>query len=426
MKKNHCALILGGYVNGYSIIQELHEKKVEEIVLFGYSKELASYSNKIKQFALIDKNPESLHREIEKVHREYEKIIVFPTDDLQLENLYSIYTKISPFCFLPFNPENLQECLDKYAQYSYCEKLGIPYPRTVHVQKKEDLKKIGLIQFPILLKPSKREDLKKEVFRNLKIDSPEDLENSREKLESHLEAGIKFLASEIIPGDGNCLYAYVAYRNMDGRILNEWTGRKLAQYPDNFGVFSSASNEAPEEVLLQGRKLLNGMDIKGIAQPEFKYDFRDKKYKLIEINLRSMMWHRVGNLSGVNLQHCQYLDAIGEKVSHQVQVKNKDIHLIYLKYELINLIKRRKYLQTFIKNLRNSDKTYFAVYDKKDVKPFLKDSMDMAGGAIGRFLRILRMNSSCNSQPFSPGSGFWKTNCVSDHTDDLKTFDDTN
>ena len=66
--------------------------------------------------------------------------------------------------------------------------------------------------------------------------------------------------------------------------------------------------------MVQGRKLLNGMDIKGIAQPEFKYDFRDQKYKLMEINLRSMMWHRVGNLSGVNLQYSQYLDALGEKV----------------------------------------------------------------------------------------------------------------
>jgi len=44
MKKNHCVLVLGGYVNGYSIIQELYEKKVEEIILFGYSREIASYS----------------------------------------------------------------------------------------------------------------------------------------------------------------------------------------------------------------------------------------------------------------------------------------------------------------------------------------------------------------------------------------------
>ena len=139
MKKISCALILGGNVNGYSIIQELHEKKVEEIILFGCSRESASYSNKIKKFVLIDETPESLYREIKKLHEEYEKIVVFPTNDLQLENLHKLYNKINSFCFLPFNPENLLLCLDKFVQYSYCEKLGIPYPKTIYIQEKKDL-----------------------------------------------------------------------------------------------------------------------------------------------------------------------------------------------------------------------------------------------------------------------------------------------
>lgn len=391
MTKNDCALVLGGYVNGYSIIQELHEKKIEEIILFGYSRELASYSNKIRKFVLIDKTPDSLQREIKELHKEYTKIIIFPTDDLQLENLHNIYPEIHSFCFLPFNPENLLTCLDKYIQYSYCEKLGVPYPKTILLQKKEDLKNIKTITFPILLKPNKREDLRRKVFRNLKIDDSEDLEKAKKNIEGHLESGIKFLASEIIPGDGSCIYAYVGYRDRKGRILNEWTGKKLSQYPDNFGVFSAASNEAPEEVLVQGRTLLNGMDIKGIAQPEFKYDSRDKKYKLTEVNLRSMMWHRMGNLSGVDLHYSQYLDALGKKVSPQVQVKNKNIHFLYLKHEIRNLIRQRKYLRTFLKNIIESDETHFAVYDRKDIKPFLKDSTDIVRSAIRKSLQALRI-----------------------------------
>lgn len=46
MKKNDCTLVLGGYVNGYPIIQELDEKKIEEIIPFGYSRGIASYSIK--------------------------------------------------------------------------------------------------------------------------------------------------------------------------------------------------------------------------------------------------------------------------------------------------------------------------------------------------------------------------------------------
>ncbi|RPJ70296.1 MAG: hypothetical protein EHM20_15570 [Alphaproteobacteria bacterium] len=223
----------------------------------------------------------------------------------------------------------------------------------------------------------------------MKIDRPEEFKKIRSEMESYLDRGIEFLASEVIPGDDSCLYAYVAYRDMTGTILNEWTGKKLAQYPDSFGVFSSASNEAPEEVRIQGRALLNGMDIKGIAEPEFKYDSRDEKYKLMEINLRSMMWHRVGNLSGVNLQYTQYLNALGKNVNPQIQVKNKDIHFIYLNHEIINLILRRKYLRKFKKNLWDSTESYIAVYDKKDINPFLKDIVDIPKLFIRRFMRVI-------------------------------------
>lgn len=143
--------------------------------------------------------------------------------------------------------------------------------------------------------------------------------------------------------------------------------------------------------MIQGRTLLEGMDIKGIAQPEFKYDSRDRKYKLMEINLRSMMWHRVGNLSGVNLQHSQYLDAIGEEINRQVQVKSRDVHFVYLKHEIINLVTRRKYLKTFRKNLLGSDETHLAVYDRRDIKPFLIDCIDISVEVTEACLRAFKI-----------------------------------
>ncbi|WP_319507167.1 hypothetical protein [uncultured Methanolobus sp.] len=377
MKHNDCALVLGGYVNGYSIIQELHENGVKNIVLFDVNKKAGAYSNKIKKFILIDKTPDTLYKELKKLHTEYDQIIIFPTNDLEVENLYKIYNKIKSFCFLPFNYENIISSSDKYVQYSYCEKLGVPYPKTLHIEKNEDIEKIISIQFPILVKPNKRDDLKVQVFRNLQLYNKTDFEKNRGKLQEFLKMGISFLASEIIPGDGSNIYAYVGYRSQSGKILNEWTGKKLSQHPNDFGVFSSASNEAPEEILNFGRILLDGMNIIGIAQPEFKYDARDNKYKLMEINLRSMMWHRVGNLSGVNIQYSQYLDALQKDVPKQIQLKEKKIHFVYLKHEIENTITRKGYYKICIHNLIKADDTFFALYDTKDIKPFLIDCKDI-------------------------------------------------
>lgn len=388
--QNNCALVLGGYVNGYSIIQELFEKNVENIILFDTSRKVASYSKKIKRFILIDSSSEQLLEELLRLHQEYAKIIIFPTDDLQLENLCEIYDKISPFCFLPFNKENLLDYLKKYNQYKHCEVLGIPFPKTIVIKTKDDIPKISLIQYPVLIKPYKRVDLKVEIFKNLQISSAIELEENLGILERFISLGIHFLASEIIPGDESNIYAYVAYRSQDGKILNEWTGKKLSQYPDDFGIFSSASNQAPEDVLFQGRILLNGMNITGIAEPEFKYDYRDGKYKLTEINLRSMMWHRVGNLSGVNIQYSQYLDALGKDVKKQYQITTENIHYVYLKHELINILTRKGYYKIFLGNIFNSDKTYFAVFDVKDIKPFLVDCKDTIDGIFGIYLKGLK------------------------------------
>jgi len=383
MKKTDCALILGSYVNGYSIVRELYEKKVKNIVLFDSTRNIASYSNKITRHVSIEDTPESLLNALDKLHEEYEKIIVFPTSDLHLENLHKIHKAVEGYCFLPFNSENLIECSDKYYQYSWCEKLGVPYPKTVRIESVKDIDKILSIQFPVLLKPVRREDLKIDVFRNLQLKDREEFEKNKRKVEGFIRKGIPFITSEIIPGDGSNIYAYVGYRNKQGVIVNEWTGKKLSQFPNDFGVFASASNQAPDTVYHQGRTLLNGMNLMGIAEPEFKYDYRDGKYKLMEINLRSMMWHRVGNLSGVNVQYSQYLDALGKTADKQSQIKDKDIHLFYFKHELFNVLFRRKYAGIFYKNLFKSDKTHFAVFCPDDLRPWIVDTKNA-------ILRVIR------------------------------------
>lgn len=387
--KRQCALVLGGYVNGYSIIQELHDCGVEDIVLFDYKRNIASYSNKIKAFYYIEKNSDSLKKQFLKLHEDYDYIVVFPTDDLQIEMLCQIYDEVSEFCFLPVHKENSLKYLDKYEQYKACENLGIPHPATIKIETPNDLSRLESFVWPVIIKPTSRKDLTTTVFRSLILQSKQDLDGHLDELLRYVDEGISFLASEIIPGDGSNIYAYVGYRSKSGKIINEWTGRKLSQYPDDFGVFSSASNEAPDDVLIQGRILLNGMNLYGISEPEFKYDFRDNKYKLMEINLRSMMWHRIGNRSGVHIQYTQWLDAIGEETYKEEQVKDKIIHYIYYKHEFINLLSRSGYFKVFKNNIWGGDERFFAVFDKRDIRPFLHDIPSTVKGLGSQWLKAL-------------------------------------
>lgn len=385
------SLVLGGYVNGYAIIKELYEKELKNIALFDYRKSLGSKSNKINYHKSIDKTSISLKNAILALKNSCDYIVIFPTDDIQLENLHAIYDDIKEFCFIPFNYDNVLQSLDKYIQYSFCEKYDIPYPKTQNIETINDLNKIETMMFPILMKPNKRDDVTTDVFRSLFLENIEEYRQNIEKLKYFLNKNITFLASEFIPGDDTNIYAYVGYRSKGGKILNEWIGKKLTQYPDNFGVFSSASNEAPEIIKEQGQKLLEVMNLQGINEPEFKYDSRDGKYKLMEINLRSMMWHRVGNLSGVNIQYSQYLDALGKEVEKQQQTQDNRIHYIYMKHELMNLLFRKKYWKYFKYNVFSFKNREFAVYDKKDIYPFLYDLISFCKGVVGQWLRVLKI-----------------------------------
>lgn len=385
------AVVLGGYVNGYSIIQELSDKEIDNIVLLHYPNQLAASSGLVTECIEIEPKKISIKTALNKINEKYDYLVLFPTDDVQLELLNELKNELLEFCFLPFNSENLISNSSKLVQYEWCEKLGIPYPKTKKLETDKDFFELKSFLFPLIIKPTQRKDMVLDVFRSLNIESLEDLEKQKKFLKSFISKGVSFIASEIIPGSSSgSIFAYTAYRDNNGTIINSWIGKKVNQYPDDYGVFSSASNVAPLIIEEQGRVLVEGMDLFGIVEPEFKYDPRDGKYKLMEVNLRSMMWHRMGALSGVFLQYTQWLDALNKEIPRYIQKQDKVIHLVYLKYEFFNLVSRAKYLNFFWNALRGGDQNHFALTGSSDWKPFLTDSIQMIKGGLGRILRRVR------------------------------------
>lgn len=385
--QNSIALILGGHVNGYSIIKELYEQGVKNLAIFDSGASLARYSNKVKYRTKIDTSPTTLLQELKELNKHYAYIVIFPTDDLQLENLHSIYDKVSEFCYLPFNRKSLIATSDKSFQYHTCEVIGVPYPRTVSAKTENDLVAIDELNFPLLIKPSTRKDLTINVFRTLYVETLGEYNNEKIKLADFIRRGVEFVISEFIPGDDTNIYAYTCFRSQQGEILNEWSGKKLTQYPDNYGVFSSASNEAPSVVTEQGRALVNALDAFGIVEPEFKFDVRDGKYKLMETNLRSMMWHRTGSVSGVKLHETQFNYATHQAIRKYNQDKSESIHFVLMLHEIPNLIARKGYWKHFKHNVLGGDKRVWAIFEWGDIKPFLYSIFLLCKMGVAAWLR---------------------------------------
>lgn len=370
---NPCCLILGSYVNAYGIVRELAENGVYSIAMIDFVPlNFAAKSKWVSYRSEIPFDPDSLRAEILRVKEFFSSdlVILYPTSDEHLEILKVIFKDIETFSYIPFNETTIPVALDKLYQCQVCLEYSIPVPTTIKVESAHDL---GNLAFPILVKPSSRVDIRGNSFRNLFLVDEKSIQSKLDVINKSLDSGISLLGSEYVPGPDRHIYAYTAFRSRNGEVLNSWVGQKLSQCPELLGVFSTCTNGYSAQVKQQGELLISRMNLYGFCEPEFKFDLRDGKFKLMEVNLRSMMWHRLGNLCGVKLHYTQYLDAIGESVPSYVQNVDNKINMVYLKHELINIAKRPSYFKSFLSNLFMAEKLNFPVYNRADLMPLLFD-----------------------------------------------------
>ena len=101
-----------------------------------------------------------------------------------------------------------------------------------------------------------------------------------------------------------------------GSPVAELVARRRRQYPVEFGYTSTfVETAACAEVEDAGRRLLASLDYTGIAEVEFKYDRRDGRYKLLDVNARIWTWAALGAAAGVDFPHVLWRLACGERVA---------------------------------------------------------------------------------------------------------------
>ena len=60
---------------------------------------------------------------------------------------------------------------------------------------------------------------------------------------------------------------------------------------------------------------LKSIDYSGLVEIEFKYDARDGKYKILDVNPRVWTWNAIGERAGVDFAYVQWQLAMGESVA---------------------------------------------------------------------------------------------------------------
>lgn len=280
----------------------------------------------------------------------------------------------------------LSQLYNKKYLYRIAEEICIPYPKTIEVEKLEDIQElVNKIQSPYIVKPqttvSQNEITKCGIVFYHRTQKFESKVKLMEWVNILLKNNINFpvLIQEFIPGNATTLYTLTSYSDSNGNLIAGSVGHKLRQFPPVAGRITSGILEFNQDIFDLGKKFTKQVCFHGLANIEFKYDERDGKFKLMEINTRLGAWNYSVLYSGINLVKIAVDNTLGNKYSGSEFVTTKDGAVWYnllldMSSALImnKRIGEKDYRLSYRQWRKSLGKIHFeAIWDINDIKPFI-------------------------------------------------------
>lgn len=210
--------------------------------------------------------------------------------------------------------DQLRWAADKRRMNARADELRIARPRTRCPRSADDLVPLG-IPFPVILKPTVHDGRNR--FADAKAwraDDERTLSNRYEEAISCVGAD-SVMIQELIPGDGTAQLSYAALWDR-GKPVASLVARRRRQFPIEFG-FTSTFVETVEqpEIEADACRFLVSLDYSGLVEIEFKYDARDGRYKILDVNPRAWTWIAIGPAAGIDFPLLQWRLAGGEEIA---------------------------------------------------------------------------------------------------------------
>jgi predicted ATP-grasp superfamily ATP-dependent carboligase len=231
---------------------------------------------------------------------------------------------------------------DKQATARHCREVGVDAPITFFDYDEADLPAIAnSLRYPVVIKARSGSGVKTGLryatnqselmakYRELNClnDVGEDVQYANP------------IIQEFIPG-----YVHDACLLMEnGKALAVLTQTRQLMYPITGGVGAINYTTHDAELREVAVRLMESLDWTGPAQVEFKYDQRDKKYKLVEINPKLWGTLDLSIQSGVSFPVLIRDLLMGEKISQPAYDAGNTYYFLYPQTSLARL----QYLTTF-------------------------------------------------------------------------------
>jgi D-aspartate ligase len=305
------AIVLGGNFVGLGIVRSLGAHGIPVWVIDSdRSKSIAQFSRYTKRFI------ESKEEIVELLLREGREHgltgwVLFPVTDEYVETisanrdvLGSIYRVTTP------PPQVTKFALDKRLTYQKAEELGIAAPWTFVANSPAELES-KKIPYPVILKPAVNHHFFPHTnVKALAVADADELRQRFAQMNQYIPAQ-EILIQERIPGGGENQFSFCAICK-DGRTYASLVAQRRRQYPIEFGNASTFVETTSQSVVEEsGRKFLESVGLDGVAEVEFKFDPRDGRYKILDVNPRIWGWHTLGKSAGMDFAYLLWRQNVG-------------------------------------------------------------------------------------------------------------------
>jgi predicted ATP-grasp superfamily ATP-dependent carboligase len=207
--------------------------------------------------------------------------------------------------------DTIRWAVDKKLTYQRAEMLGIPFPRTYNVRRLEDVERLDFL-FPLILKPAKKEEINAfTLAKAWRVDDRAELRARFIQAASLVGPGA-IVVQELIPGSGSAQYSYAGLWH-NGSPTASLVARRTRQLPVDFGRGSTfvetLDNEDIEDAAV---RFLRSINYDGVVEIEFKFDDRERCFKLLDVNPRFWTWNALTQLAGLDLPYLLWQQTMGQ------------------------------------------------------------------------------------------------------------------
>jgi predicted ATP-grasp superfamily ATP-dependent carboligase len=259
---------------------------------------------------------ESVDRLLDIARRIGARSLLIPTSDECALFIARNATRLQEGFLFAHNPTQLVWSLyNKKDMYYLAKRFGIPTAETLFPESRDEVLEFSeKVQFPVMLKASDNISVSRRTGKKMVI------VNSRENLIRHYDAmenasDPTLMIQEYIPGTDASVWMFNGYFDHNSDCLFGITGRKIHQTPVYTGMTALGICLPSPAIALATTTLMKAVGYKGILDIGYRYDKRDRTFKLLDANPRLGASFRLFVATdGMDVVRAQYLHVTGQPV----------------------------------------------------------------------------------------------------------------